>query len=88
MSLEGAGENAIEADDIVCAHCSRPFVRESHLALHRGLEHSEAMDSAEREAFEAARTAETEELRLFRLKAIFVLVCIYFGFLIVYALVI
>lgn len=92
MSLEESNENVLDvetdAEAAVCAHCGRPFVRESQLALHRGLDHPEAMDEMEREAFENAHAEESEAIRLFRLKAIFALVVVYFGFLIIYALVI
>jgi hypothetical protein len=71
----------------VCERCDRPFTRESHLALHRGLKHPETLSAAEREAFEAAREDETEELRRFRLLALAALVGLYFAFLMTYAVV-
>ena len=89
MSLERRRDRLEETDEnaAVCDHCGRRFSRQSHLALHRGLDHPESMDEREREAFETAHAEETEELRLFRLKAILVLVFVYFGFLMLYALV-
>ena len=39
----------------------------------RGLDHSELLNDVEREAFETAHEVEHEEICLFRLKAIFVL---------------
>ncbi|WP_435069354.1 C2H2-type zinc finger protein [Haloplanus sp. C73] len=71
----------------VCERCGRPFTREQHLALHRGLNHPETLSDAEREAFETARDEETEELRRFRLLALAALVGLYFGFLMTYAVV-
>ena len=68
-----------------CPYCDRRFAREAWCDLHRGLEHGSRLDAAEREAYEAAYEAEAEEVRLFRLKALAVLVLVYFGFLLVYA---
>lgn len=70
-----------------CAYCGRRFAREEWLTLHRGLDHGDAIDAAEREAFEAAYDAEEDDLRFFRLQALAALVALYFGFLIVYAVV-
>ena len=75
------------SDGSVCEHCGAPFADDDLLALHRGHEHAEAIDEDEREAFEDAYEAEQEEIRLFRLKAVGALVLIYFGFLMVYAVV-
>jgi hypothetical protein len=71
-------------DAAVCVYCGRRFVREDHLALHRGLDHADAITDAERDAFESARAEECEALRLFRLKAVFVLVVLYFLFFVAY----
>lgn len=69
-----------------CPYCGREFAREAWRDLHRGQEHGARVDAAEREAYEAARVAEAEAIRMFRLKALAVLVLVYFGFLMVYAL--
>jgi hypothetical protein len=71
----------------VCERCEQPFARERHLALHRGLDHSDDLSPAEREAFEAAREEEEADLRRFRLLALAALVLLYFGFLMTYAVV-
>lgn len=68
-----------------CPYCDRRFHRESYLSLHRGQTHPDRLTDAERAAFDAAREAEEEQLRLFRLQALAALVFIYFGFLMVYA---
>jgi hypothetical protein len=68
-----------------CPYCGRRFAREPWRDLHRGQEHGERLDAAEREAYEAAHDAEAEDIRMFRLKALAVLVLVYFGFLMVYA---
>jgi hypothetical protein len=70
-----------------CSYCARPFARESWLALHRGLAHPSELDDEEVEAFRAAHDDEEESLSAFRLQALGALVLIYFGFLMVYALV-
>lgn len=75
----GAGEA------FACPYCGRRFAREAWRDLHRGQEHGARLDATERAAYEAAHDAETEAIRLFRLKALAVLVAVYFGFLVVYA---
>lgn len=70
-----------------CPYCDRRFTRADWLALHEGLAHEEQLDGVERDAVAAAREAEREALRLFRLKALGALVLLYFGFLVLYALV-
>lgn len=69
----------------VCGRCGRPFVREEHLALHRGLDHPSDLSAAEREAFEAAHDSEVADLRRFRLLALAGVVALYFAFLFAYA---
>lgn len=70
-----------------CGYCGRPFAHEVHLDLHRGLEHPGDLDDAEVAAFRAAHADEEESLDTFRLKALGSLVLLYFGLLMVYALV-
>jgi len=71
----------------VCQYCGRPFAREDLLALHRGHAHFDSLAGDQREAFEAAYADEQEEIRLVRLKALGALILLYFGFLILYAVV-
>jgi hypothetical protein len=54
--------------------------------LHKGLEHHQRLDDSEQEAFEAAFADEEDELRFLRLKALGMLVIVYFGFLFLYAI--
>ncbi|MFB6168012.1 MAG: C2H2-type zinc finger protein [Haloferacaceae archaeon] len=69
-----------------CGHCDAAFASERHLALHRGLEHDD-LTEAERAAFGAAREAEEEELRRYRILMLGALVVVYFALLFAYALV-
>lgn len=73
------------AEAFDCPYCDRCFAREAWRDLHLGLEHGSCLDAAQRDAYETAHDAEAEEIRLFRLKALAVLVLVYFGFLLVYA---
>lgn len=78
-------DNTTDDGPLTCAYCGRRFAEDDWLALHRGLEHSDAITPTERAAFEAAYEAEEAELRFFRLQALAALVVLYFGFLVVYA---
>ncbi|ACV10494.1 putative DNA binding [Halorhabdus utahensis DSM 12940] len=75
------------ADPARCPECGRPFVRAELRTLHRGQEHGETLDQDERDAFEDIYEAESERLRLFRLKALIALIVLYFVLLMTYALV-
>ncbi len=77
-----SGESAYE-----CAYCGCPFREEEYLALHRGLKHGDQLPEDEVEAFYDTYEEETEELKQFRLKALGVLVMLYFGFLFLYAII-
>jgi len=83
-----AYEVPADRSSVECEHCGRPFAGEALLALHRGHAHADALSGPEREAFENAYDAESKQLRRFRLKALSALVALYFGLLMVYALVI
>lgn len=67
-----------------CPRCGRPFARERHRDLHLGVDHR-ALDDDERAAYAAARDDETDELRRFRIVSLGLLVLLYFGFLVAYA---
>jgi hypothetical protein len=77
--------DAGSAADPRCPHCDRAFARAEYRDLHLGLEHDGELTDDQRVAYEAARADEEEALRLFRYKAIGLLVLVYFGFLILYA---
>ncbi|WP_435154366.1 C2H2-type zinc finger protein [Haladaptatus sp. DFWS20] len=70
-----------------CAYCGQPFSHEEYLVLHRGLEHGDELNDTQVSAFHDAYREETDELRLFRLKALALLVLLYFGFLFTYSVV-
>jgi hypothetical protein len=70
-----------------CTYCNRPFADEERLALHRGLDHSERIDDEEQAAFEEAYTRKNEAIRQYRIIAIGAIVLLYFGLLIIYALI-
>lgn len=67
-----------------CPHCGRPFARERYRTLHLGLDHYETLTEPEREAFVEEYRAETDDIRRFRLKALAVLIAVYFAFLFLY----
>ncbi|MBV0901868.1 C2H2-type zinc finger protein [Haloarcula salina] len=75
------------AETYDCRYCGRPFTDETRLALHRGLDHPGDLDDDEVEAFRTAYEAEEDALTTFRLRALGALVLLYFGLLMVYALV-
>ena len=89
MSGDGQPDFAVpaDADPATCSYCGEPYRTETQLALHRGLAHAPDLTGAEREAFEAARAEEADELGKFRVKALGVLVLLYFGLLMTYAVV-
>ncbi|SFR61596.1 DNA-binding protein [Halogeometricum limi] len=68
-----------------CRVCGRTFPETRLLVLHRGVRHPSVLTDAEREAYREAYRAEEEEIRSFRLRALVVLVVLYFGFLFLYA---
>ncbi|MFD1512156.1 DUF7410 domain-containing protein [Halomarina rubra] len=75
-------------DDVfACRFCGRPFARAEYRALHYGLDHEASLDDDQRAAYDAALDEEEAELRKFRLKAALALVLVYFGFLLLWAVV-
>lgn len=70
-----------------CPYCGRPFARERYHTLHLGLDHSGTLTDPEREAFAEEYRAETDDIRRFRLKALAILVAVYFGFLFLFLVV-
>lgn len=69
-----------------CPYCEAPLPDAETRTLHVGLEHPDAMNEAEREAFREEYETEGARLRSFQLRALAALVLLYFGFLFTYAL--
>lgn len=69
-----------------CDRCGRPFDRETWLTLHLGHAHPADLSDDEIERFREAHADEEDALARFRLLALGALVLIYFGLLLVYAL--
>lgn len=74
-------------DAYPCPRCGRPFARERYCTLHLGLDHSETLTRSEREAFVTEYRTETDDIRRFRLKALAVLIVVYFGFMFLFLVV-
>jgi len=72
-------------DALVCSYCGVPFADETARALHWGLEHPDSLTDDQRDAADAALEDESQALRLFRLKVLGVLVLLYFGLMMTYA---
>ncbi|MDS0296624.1 hypothetical protein [Halogeometricum luteum] len=68
-----------------CEYCGHPFPTTDRLVLHRGREHSQRLDDIDKEKFKSAFTEEEDALRSLRLRALAILVILYFGLLNVYA---
>ncbi|HMB49939.1 DUF7410 domain-containing protein [Natronoarchaeum rubrum] len=67
-----------------CPYCDRAFHEERHRTLHKGLDHPDRIDDAEREAFQDAYRGETDEIKVFRMKVLGSLVVLYFFLLFAY----
>lgn len=74
-------------DEFVCRTCGRTFPTDRLRTLHRGVRHPNDLTEAERESYREAYLEEEAEIRSFRLRALGILVVLYFGFLIAYALI-
>ncbi|MFB6302382.1 MAG: DNA-binding protein [Haloferacaceae archaeon] len=70
--------------EATCQYCGRPFAATRACALHVGEIHGDACTDAEREAYEAAREDEREDLFYFHLKAVAALGAIYAVTIILY----
>ncbi|WP_254538817.1 DNA-binding protein [Halomarina litorea] len=68
-----------------CEICDVPFPTTEQLALHQGLAHEAELSEHEKAQSIRAYEEEQESLGMFRLKALFALVLLYFGFLLIYA---
>jgi hypothetical protein len=90
----GAGADANEGVDPnapsdasgshVCRVCGRAFPEPRLLVLHRGVRHAGALTDEEKEAYVEAYQEEEAALHSFRIRALAVLVVLYFGVLFLY----
>jgi hypothetical protein len=70
---------------VACDTCGREFPTDRLLVLHRGVRHPSTLSTAERETYREVYLDEEDQIRSFRLRALVVLVVLYFGFLFLYA---
>lgn len=75
-----------QAPATTCDYCGRPFAAQDRLTLHKGLAHYGVISASEKESFKSELADEADELRTFRLKALGMLVILYFGLLLMYAI--
>ena len=73
-----------EEPSATCPYCDRPFRTDRHRDLHLGDVHDGRLEAAEREAHEAAREAEAEELFGYHAKVVMALGGIYSVLVILY----
>jgi len=80
-------ETYVPEDDepVVCPYCGFELTDETQYRLHLGLEHYRSLTDDERKQFKQAYTDEEATLNRFRIIALGGLVALYFGFLVVYA---
>lgn len=78
--------DAASGSGLECEYCGRRFATPRLLALHWGHRHDDRLTASERDAYRAAYEEETRTLRRYRIKAVAVLVVLYFGFLFAFAL--
>ncbi len=83
---ESAFDVPADSEPIVCPYCSMPLSTQRQRSLHIGLDHYHESTDREQEAFREAYAKEEQELSRFRIVALGGLVALYFGFLLVYAL--
>lgn len=81
-------DDTVRAGDspAVCPYCDRPLPSIEILALHVGRTHGSRLTESEQDRFDAAKTAEADELRRLQLKAVAGLVVLYFGLLFAYSI--
>ena len=80
-------ETSVPEDDtpVVCPYCGFELTDDTQYQLHLGLEHYQLLTDDEREQFKETYTQEETTLNRFRIIALGGLVALYFGFLVVYA---
>ena len=80
-------DTAVPDDEtpVVCSYCGFELADDKQHRLHLGLEHYAELTDDEREVFKQTYTGEETALNRFRIIALGGLVALYFGFLVVYA---
>jgi len=68
-----------------CPYCGFELPTDEQYRLHLGLTHYDKLDNADQQAFRDAYQREEEALTRFRIVALGGLVVLYFGFLLIYA---
>ncbi|RDZ62072.1 DNA-binding protein [Haloferax sp. Atlit-12N] len=71
-------------DRHTCTACGEAYPTARLLVLHRGARHPDDLDAGEVEAYREAYYEEEDELKSFRIRALGVLVLLYFGFLMLF----
>jgi hypothetical protein len=74
-----------DADPHRCPYCDRPLPGERLLALHLGERHADRLSPAERESFAAAEDGEVDDLFVYHLKVVALIVLVVMGLSYVYA---
>ncbi len=74
-----------DEEPVVCPYCGFELPDQTQYRLHLGLEHYGSLTADERELFKQTYTDEEATLNRFRIIALGGLVALYFGFLVVYA---
>ena len=74
-----------DAEPVTCPYCERPFPSERLRSLHLGERHAGDLTAGEREAFETAEEAEIDDLFVYHLKVVSLIVIVVMGLSYVYA---
>ena len=82
---DGTHDDRSDATD-VCDDCGRAFHTADLRVLHRGVRHPDALSEAERDAYREAYADEEAAIRSFRIRALGLLVVLYFGLLFLYVI--
>lgn len=69
-----------------CEYCGRPFATTDRLTFHKGREHRQQLNDVDKEEFRSVFAEEEKALRSLRLRALAILVILYFGLLNIYAI--
>ena len=76
-----------DEDPVRCRYCGRPFPSERLRDLHLGERHADLLTAEEAAAYESAEEAEVDDLFVYHLKVVALLVVVVMGLSYVYAFV-